>query len=98
MIWFFASMAIIQIGLWIYFIIKKKYAILIVSGFLGVFSIWSFVDAYIKYIYFDPCEGIDGCMNETGMIFVLLIFLMFLSTFISLIAFVLDFYKNKKHI
>lgn len=98
MIWFFASMAIIQIGLWIYFIIKKKYAILIVSGFLGVFSIWSFVDAYIKYIYFDPCEGIDDCMNETGMIFVLLIFLMLMTTFISLIAFILDFYKNRKHI
>lgn len=90
MIWFFGFTVIIQIVLWIFFIIKKKYGVLIASGLLGIFSICSYVDAYMKYIYIDPCEGIDGCMNETGMIFVLLTILMLLSTFISLFVYIKD--------
>jgi len=98
MIWFFGLIVIIQIVLWIYFIVKKKYAVLIASGLLGVFSIWSYVDAYIKYIYIDPCEGMDGCMNETGMVFVLLTILMLLSTLVSLLVFIMDRYNIKsKH-
>jgi hypothetical protein len=85
-----------QISLWVYFITKKKYGVLISTGLLGVFSIWSYVDAYMKYIYIDPCEGIDGCMNETGMIFILLTILMLLSTLVSLFVFIMDRYKIKK--
>lgn len=96
MIWFFSLVVAAQIALWVYFITKKKYGVLISTGLLGVFSIWSYVDAYMKYIYIDPCEGIDGCMNETGMIFILLTILMLLSTLVSLFVFIMDRYKIKK--
>ena len=95
MVWFFGLLGMIQMVLWMYFIRKKKYSVLIGTGILGIFSIWSYVDAYYKYIYINPCEGIDGCMNETGMIFVLLTILMLISTFISLIVFIMDRYHTK---
>ena len=95
MIWFFGLMVIIQIALWIYFLMKKKYGVLIITGLLGVFSIWSYIDAYMKYIYVDPCEGISGCINETGMIFVLLSLLMLLTVIISSLVFILELYKVK---
>ncbi|MGD9761859.1 MAG: hypothetical protein AB7U52_05480 [Candidatus Izemoplasmatales bacterium] len=95
MIWFFGLMVIIQIALWIYFLMKKKYGVLIITGLLGVFSIWSYIDAYMKYVYVDPCEGISGCINETGMIFVLLSLVMLLTVIISLFVFILELYKVK---
>jgi hypothetical protein len=91
--WFFGLIAIIQIILWIYFILNKKYLALITTGLLGVFSIWSYLNAYIKYIYNDPCYGIEGCMNETGMIFVILTILILISTLVSLFVFIIERYN-----
>jgi hypothetical protein len=96
MIWPFGALTIIQIVLWVYFITKKKYAVLITTGLIGIFSIWSYVDAYLKYIYFNPCEGIERCMNETGMIFVVLFIIMLISILISLLVFIADCYNFKK--
>ena len=98
MIWFFGLLVVVQIALWVYFIIKKKYVVLITTGLIGIFSIWSYVDAYMKYIYTDPCEGIDGCMNETGMIFIFLTILMLLSTLFSLFVFIMNRYKIKNEV
>ena len=94
--WFFGLLVVIQMGFWIYFAINKKYITLFVTGLLGIFCIWSFIDSYMKYIYVDPCEGIDGCMNETGIIFVLLILLMLMTTLISLTVFIIDKNNPKK--
>ena len=95
MIWSFALIVMIQVALWIYLIKKKKLGVLIFTGLLGIFSIWAYIDAYMRYIYVDPCEGVEGCMNETGMIFVALTILMLASTLISLFVFLHDFYKTK---
>lgn len=95
MIWFFGSLVIIQIALWIYLITKKKYTVLITTGLIGIFSIWSYVDAYLKYIYLNPCEGIDGCVNETGMIFIILTIIMSISILISMGFFISDRYNSK---
>jgi hypothetical protein len=86
-IWIFSLLITIQIALWIYFTIHKKYKVLILTGLCGAVCIFLFVDAYLKYIYRDPCEGTEGCFNETGMIFVFLIGFMLLITFISLTAY-----------
>ncbi len=96
MIWFFGLMVIIQIALWIYFVKRKKYGVLFITGLIGIFSIWFYIDAYMKYIYVNPCEGIDDCMNESGMIFVLLNALMLLSIIITLFIFFIDRYNIKK--
>jgi len=96
MIWFFGVLVVIQMIFWVYFTTKKKYITLIATGLLGIFSIWSFIDAYMKYIYVDPCEGIDGCMNETGLIFVLFIILMVMTILISLIVLIIDINNSKK--
>ena len=95
MIWFFSIIVIVQATLWINLIRKKKYGTLIITGLIGIFSIWSYVDAYMKYIFVDPCQGIDGCMNETGIIFVVLTMLVLLSIFISLFVLFLDRYHIK---
>lgn len=95
MIWPFVLIVMIQVALWIYLIKKNKLGVLFFTGLIGIFSIWAYIDAYLKSIYVDPCEGIEGCMNETGMIFVVLTLFMLASTLISLFVFLNDCYKTK---
>lgn len=89
-IWFFSLLVVIQFVFWVYFILKKKFKAFIFTLISGVFSILLYTNAYLKYVYHDPCEGIDGCFNETGLIFVFIIGLMLLTTLISLTIFIMN--------
>lgn len=90
MIYIFSLIAIVQIVLWIYFIVNRRFGVLITTGLLSGFSIVSYLNAYYKYILNDPCLGSDGCFNETGIIFLLLTALLLLSTLFSLATFIKD--------
>lgn len=94
--WFFGALVIIQIFFWIYFIRAKRNISLVMTGVLGAYCIYSFIDAYLKYVYVDPCAGIDGCMNETGMIFIYTFSLMILIIIVSLCIYLFDRY-NWRH-
>ena len=95
MILVFSLISLFQIVLWIYIIAKKRFGVLITTGLLGGFSIGLYLNAYYKYILNDPCAAIEGCLNETGIIFILLIALLLLSTLFSLSIFIKDFIRLK---
>ncbi len=98
MLWGFTILVIIQTALWAYFIVNKKYRVLITTLVLGISIIVLFIIAYIKYIYFDPCEGsISPCMNETGLFFVILLWLLLISVVISFVVFIIHCFiiRNK---
>lgn len=96
MIWIFGILEVIQLLFLVYFIVRKKYFSFTFFTIFDGFILWSFIDAYVKYVSIDPCDGIDdGCMNESGMIFVGILFFMIIMLICSLIFIIGDRMKSR---
>lgn len=89
MIWLLGTFLMIQASMWMYFILHKKYKPFAMTGLLDGLLIWAFIDSYLKYVYVNPCDGIEGdCFNETGMIFIFIIFGMIIMTIVTFYLFI----------